>query len=150
MSRKISEGRKGVYYLGMVLGVIGLLLFLSVFVSGAMNFGNFSNFEARGRSMATRAVTGMVLMIAGGFLTSVGRAGLAGSGLKLDPEEARDELEPFSRQAGGMLKDMLDEAEINIGGGGDEREQVIMIRCQSCGKLNDEDAKFCDECGKKL
>lgn len=29
-------------------------------------------------------------------------------------------------------------------------EQKIMIKCRSCGTLNDEDAKFCDECGEPL
>lgn len=147
MSRKISENRKAAYYIGMVLGGIGLLLFLSTFITAAAHFGDFSNFEARGRSMATRAISGMVLMIAGGIITSIGRGGLAGSGLKLDPEEAREDLEPFSRQAGGMLKDALDEADIHLGG---SPERVIMIRCTACGKLNEEDSKFCQECGKKI
>lgn len=32
----------------------------------------------------------------------------AGSGVILDPEKAKEELEPFSRMAGGMVKDALD------------------------------------------
>lgn len=28
--------------------------------------------------------------------------------------------------------------------------QKIMIKCRACGTLNDEDAKFCDECGEPL
>ncbi|MCK4281204.1 MAG: zinc ribbon domain-containing protein [Candidatus Lokiarchaeota archaeon] len=28
--------------------------------------------------------------------------------------------------------------------------QKIMIKCRACGTLNDEDAKFCDECGQPL
>ncbi|MBN2211735.1 MAG: zinc-ribbon domain-containing protein [Sedimentisphaerales bacterium] len=34
--------------------------------------------------------------------------------------------------------------------GGGEPEKVIMIKCRSCGKLNEEDSKFCQECGKPL
>jgi len=29
-------------------------------------------------------------------------------------------------------------------------EQKIMIKCRKCGTLNDEDAKFCDECGETI
>jgi hypothetical protein len=29
-------------------------------------------------------------------------------------------------------------------------ENLVMIKCQSCGKLNGQDAKFCQECGRKL
>jgi len=29
-------------------------------------------------------------------------------------------------------------------------EQKIKIKCRSCGTLNDEDAKFCDECGEPI
>ncbi|MDR0520404.1 MAG: zinc-ribbon domain-containing protein [Planctomycetaceae bacterium] len=27
---------------------------------------------------------------------------------------------------------------------------MIKIRCRACGKLNEEDSKFCQECGEKL
>lgn len=27
---------------------------------------------------------------------------------------------------------------------------VIMIKCRDCGKLNEVDSKFCQECGKKI
>ena len=29
-------------------------------------------------------------------------------------------------------------------------ENLVMVKCQSCGKLNGQDAKFCQECGRKL
>ncbi len=29
-------------------------------------------------------------------------------------------------------------------------EQKIMVKCRKCGTLNDEDAKFCDECGETI
>jgi len=29
-------------------------------------------------------------------------------------------------------------------------EKVIMIKCRECAKLNEEDPKFCQECGKAL
>lgn len=88
-NKQISSKRKGIYYSGMLLGVIGLFTFGSVFISGALHFGDFSDFEARTQSMGIRAVTGMGLAIAGGVLIGIGRAGIAGSGLVLDPQRAR-------------------------------------------------------------
>lgn len=153
MARNVSDRRKSLYMLGNVLSVVGFVTFFSVFVTGAMNFGDFSNFEADSRSSIFRGVLGMALIIVGGVVRTVGARGLAGSGAVLDPEQARKDLEPFSRQAGGMAKDFLDEADIDLGSkGADEAGagQVVMLRCTSCQKLNEEDSKFCQECGKPI
>ena len=115
-TRKISEGRQTLHYIGLALIVIGILTFLSTFVTAAMNFGNFDNFNGQVQSSAFRAISGMVMMMLGGVLANIGRAGLAGSGVVLDPEQAREDLEPWNRMAGGMTKDFLDEAEIDLSG----------------------------------
>ena len=94
MAKQISEGRKAAYYLGALLMGIGALLFVSVFVTGALNFGNFSNFEENARSSGLRAIGGMVLVVLGAIVRGVGARGLAGSGVILDPEKARGEIEP--------------------------------------------------------
>lgn len=112
--RDISPERKGVYYLGMALFGIGLTLFLSTFVSHFANFGDFTDFEDRAKTSMATAFGGMLCMGIGQFMMRLGRAGLAGSGLKLDPQEARRDLEPWSRMTGGMLKDTLDEADIDL------------------------------------
>lgn len=148
MTKMISEERKNAYYIGMVLMVIGGLMFFSVFITGAMNFGDFSNFEAHARSSILRAIVGMALFTVGGIIRGIGARGLAGSGIVLDPENARSELEPYSRMAGGMVKDALDEADIELGT--IKSEKVIMIKCRECGKLNEEDSKFCQECGELI
>ena len=33
---------------------------------------------------------------------------------------------------------------------GENPKPQIRVRCRNCRALNDEDAKFCDECGAKL
>ncbi len=147
MARQVSEGRKVAFYLGTIIMIIGLLMFLSVFITGAMHFGDFSNFSANARSSMFRALGGMVLIVIGNIIRMIGSMGLAGSGVILDPEKAKEELEPYSRMAGGMTKDFLEEADIKIGG---KTEKVIMLKCQECGKLNEHDSKFCQECGKQL
>lgn len=62
-----------------------------------------------------RGVLGVVLIGLGGFLMNIGRAGVAGSGLLLDPERTRRDVEPWSRMAGGVVKDALDAADIKMG-----------------------------------
>ena len=148
MPKRISEGRKTAYYLGAGLMVVGGLMFLSVFVTAMMNFGDFSNFESNAKSSMFRGFGGMIFLIVGSIIRSVGARGLAGSGVILDPEQARSELEPYSRMAGGMVKDALDEADVGLGA--KKSERVIMVKCRECGKLNEEDSKFCQECGKQL
>jgi hypothetical protein len=152
MPKEISDQRKTAYYLGAVISIVGLLLFLSVLVGGAMNFGNFDDFHGRARSSAIRAVAGMVLIITGQAIRSVGARGLAGSGVVLNPSRAREELKPYSNMAGGMLGDALDASNLSdhLGGSGGETGPIVMIKCLSCGKLNEEDSNFCQECGASM
>src|SRR5215468_4987460 len=62
--------RSPLAYLGTALVLIGIVLFLSTFFSAALNFGNFDNFVERGRSMALRSVSGITLIILGGFISA--------------------------------------------------------------------------------
>lgn len=110
--REIPLARKRLYYTGMAIAAFGFLLFLSVFVSiGTRTFGSGMPFIG---SFSGRGFGGMVLIIAGFGLMRLGRAGAAGSGLVLDPKRARQDLEPWARMGGGMVKDALDEAGIRI------------------------------------
>ena len=88
---EISSQRKGLYYTGLVLVVIGIMMFMSTFVLSMMNpFGGnpFMN-----------AVIGMIMIMIGNMLMAVGRRGLAGSGIILDPNQAREDLKPYYKQA---------------------------------------------------
>lgn len=101
-NREISTERKIMYYGGNLIMIIGIILFLSVFFHF---FGLFSNIETLSpdtsfgdvMSPMVRAPIGMVLMVAVQAISNIGKKGLAGSGVKLDPKEARKDLEPFSR-----------------------------------------------------
>ena len=112
--RNISPQRKALYRAGQVLALVGFLSFFSVFITGALNFGDFTDFEGQVRSASLRAVGGMVLIIVGFVLMGVGVAGAAGSGLNLDSEQARDDLEPWARMSGGLTKASLDEMGIDV------------------------------------
>ncbi|UDQ97246.1 hypothetical protein AAEX28_09395 [Lentisphaerota bacterium WC36G] len=161
MSKEISKERKITYYIGMGLIVIGFLLFISNFVTFIMNFGNFSStgFSSIVGGFA-RAFIGMIMMIAGGITMAIGSQGLAGSGVILDPKRARRDRAPFSKMYGGMVKDGLDGAGININNiaekiGGNSTKQtatteIIKIKCRACSALNNEKDNFCSSCGQKL
>ena len=141
MSKEISKNRKTLYYVGNGLTAIGFILFLSVFFVAFLNpfamFGS-SNPMANG-------FIGFILIIIGQFVSNIGARGAAGSGLILDPKQAREDLKPYSTQVGGMINDVLDEVDIKP-----ESKEVVKVRCQSCKTLNDEDAKYCKKCGATL
>lgn len=149
---KISAERKTAYYVGNAIALLGVILFVSVFITGALNAGNFTNFEGQMRSSGLRAISGMILIVIGAAIANIGAKGLAGSGVILDPEEAREDLKPYSHQAGGMLSDTLDKANLaeHLGAVAAKPQQIIMIKCRACEKLNEEDSKFCQECGEKI
>lgn len=144
--RQIPDQRKALYYLGNVLRLIGLLMFCSVFVMGCVNFGNFDNFEGQAKNSMGLALGGMAVAVVGSVLASLGQRGLAGSGVLLDPERQRKDLEPWSRMAGGMVEDALDEA----GGKPAGPAPAVKIRCPACKALNEEHARFCSQCGKPV
>lgn len=101
----------------MGLTGIGFLLFVSVFFS-AIGFMSRDPFGSNASIMSAflRAPLGIVLMIAGSLMMRAGSRGLAGSGVLLDPERAREDLEPWARAGGGLVRDALDEADVDLGG----------------------------------
>jgi hypothetical protein len=93
----------------------------------------------------------MILIIAGGIVSNIGARGAAGSGLILDPEQAREDLKPFNEARGGMINDVISNIDIvDKITHTQETKEIIKIKCRNCGGLNDEDAKFCKGCGHEL
>lgn len=160
----ISPGRKQLYLAGQVASVIGLLLFLSNFVIMPMTIGQGFPDNPGGMmaGFAFRGVGGFALLIAGGAMMGVARRGVAGSGLTLDPEQAREDLKPWNQMAGGMANDILQEVGLaqkaekwldsasNHNSTASEPQEIVKVRCRACKALNDEQAKFCDQCGAPL
>ena len=110
--RRIPTERKVLFYGGMALSAVGLLMFLSWFVALAASFGNHDSSAADWvpkQFMITFA--GMILMAIGKGMMHVGSKGLSGAGIVLDPEQARRDVEPWSRMSGGMLNDALSEVD---------------------------------------
>ena len=109
---QISPERRGLYYFGMILTGVGLLLFISVFFMGisAMTSHDFGP-----PKFFINAPIGMVCMIIGQVLMKVGARGAAGSGIVLNPGKAREDLSPWAQAAGGLVKDALGESGISAG-----------------------------------
>lgn len=147
--RDVPPERKALYYAGMAVSVAGLLLFCSNFLLIASGFNDPFSMRDRMGGFAGRALGGMALIVVGRAMTNVAARGLAGSGLTLNPEQARRDLEPWTRMGGGMLADALDE--LPASRQADDRVvEVVRLRCPHCRALNDEAAKFCGQCGGRI
>jgi hypothetical protein len=163
MSRNISEERKALYMVGTIMTGIGGLMFAAPFVVialsllGAGGGGMHPGLPGQGAMKSIPAsfgvaIVGFFILAIGGFLRIFAAKGAAGSGLVLDPPKAREDLEPHARMAGGLLKDALDEAGVLPAAGSavPAPQKVVMIKCRACGKLNEEDSKFCQECAAPM
>jgi hypothetical protein len=143
-NRDIPPHRRQLYYAGMAVAGVGFLLFLSNFCIMPLNMGRFGPVD--GPSMAfgfaARGVGGMVLMIAGGAMMTVGARGLAGSGMVLDPQQARRDLEPYARMIGGLAGDAREEMDAT------RPPPTGKVRCESCGAINE--GTKCRYCGNAL
>jgi len=95
MKNPISEGRKMSHYIGTALMVVGGVSFLSIFLTAALQFGGFSHFHENAKSRVLRVLLGMVLLMIGGLVRSLAATGLAGSGVTLEREKAREDP-PYS------------------------------------------------------
>lgn len=151
---EISPERKLMFYGGMALTVLGFILFLIPLftIISLMGGGHFFGTEHLGypaRSFIW-AVVGMILIAAGGFLRSAGAKGLAGSGVVLDPQRAREELSPYSEAIGGMVRDAIDGFRADEEKTENLERTKVMVRCADCRALNDETANYCAQCGKAL
>ena len=147
---RISKERKAIYYIGMGMTVLGFILFISIFFSVASMMSS-DPFGGPEMPSFSRPIIGMLFIIGGQFLMRLGARGAAGSGILLDPDQAREDFKPYTEAAGGMISDVIENIDsIQSKGKPSEEKEVIKIRCQSCGALNDEDAKFCKSCGKTI
>lgn len=120
----------------------------------------FSGIRASaGPNFATPFI-GMIMIISGQFVANIGKNGLAGSGVILNPEQAREDLQPYNIAKGQMLSDSLEEVQAiksitsalsdKTTQGENPSVPLIKVRCSSCKSLNDESSKFCNQCGIPL
>lgn len=109
---EISPQRKQIYNLGLVLIIVGFLFFFSFFIFIALGMADIAiSFPPVGVFLAP--MIGMFMMVAGKALRTLGARGAAGSGLILDPREAGEDLKPWSRMGGSLIKEAFDAASIS-------------------------------------
>ena len=151
-NKQIPPTRKSLYYWGMAVIGFGFLLFLSNFPISISNFGNFDNFGDQMMSSAFRGFGGMILLGIVNAMMNVAKKGWAGAGILLDPEQARKDIEPWSRMQGGVIQDALSEVDLvkKLEKRLEPSEPQIKVRCKNCQALNDEVANFCNKCGTTI
>ena len=132
-----------------------------------MNKGwNMDPFDGGTLSEKSRLTTTGMQLIAGGmfmiipsiFMISVTyfslfrRGVLASAGKKLDSHFESDYNryekiieESSKRRATGVNREEKMTQKIDM-----NSDQIVKIRCQLCGALNDDDAEFCDQCSESL
>lgn len=146
---KLSKERKVTYYIGVGLIILGFILFISVFFQTACLISD--PFTAIKPPSFSNALIGFILIFIGNIVSKIGAKGAAGSGMILDPDQAREDLKPYNEAKGQMLNDMISNIDaVNNLTKSTENKEIIKIKCRTCGTLNEEDAKFCKSCGEVL
>jgi hypothetical protein len=144
---RISPWRKAAYYGGGALIALGIVAFGATFLLASDRVDGAGDANAWPPRAWTLGMLGLGIAAVGMFLRHLGARGLAGSGLLLDPSRARDDLKPYSRMTGGVIKDTLQAADLHPA---DPPAPLVKLRCRACSALSPEDAKFCSACGKPL
>jgi len=143
---RIPVNRRTAYNVGTVLTVLGVIVIVGSFATLLTGFGNMSLMQGPPAGFLWFFI-GMLLTAAGAVVRRVAARGLAGSGVVLNPEQAREDLKPFTHAIGGALRDA---SEGFHEGGPVQAATQIMVRCSHCQALNPEEAKYCNQCGVSL
>jgi len=154
-NRKLPTSRKRLYYIGMALIILGIILYIVAAYRTHQSFSNsFNNpfpFIRSGRAKVHSPILGAILGIIGAIMMIIGRRGLSGTGIILSPEGERKDMEPWNRSKGRQIQDMLEETKLDeLIGSKVETQEVIRLKCQTCEALNNEESKFCDQCGAEF
>ncbi len=167
-NKDFSPERKAIHGIGTIVRIIGSIMFISVFFIGfsqknkpkkpwnyskpksnnQWNYPRTSPKPKPNHGFPKTIIIGFGLVFIGGVLTTLARNGVAGSGLILDAEQERRDLEPVSRIIGGRINDAF--MEVNLEGKFPKTKEIIKIRCLKCESLNDEEDNFCGKCGSKI
>lgn len=155
---QVSDSRKSLHAFGTILVVIGAVAAIGGAISFMSSFGSPQNMFAESFPPKGFLIAGggVLLTGIGRGLRSLGARGIAGSGLVLDPERAAHDLAPWAHTGGKLLRDAVDASGLVTGDDGDMPAGSggagtrVKVRCRECRTLNDEDARFCDQCGASL
>ena len=124
---------KTLKHVGSGISLVGIILCFSTFVTSCSQFGDpveHDEMVARGKHEMGRFLGGMVLVVVGGIVGGVGHKRARGAAAI--PGATRRGPDPSRGPARAAPP------------------KVVMIKCRSCETLNEEESKFCQECGERL
>jgi hypothetical protein len=119
-----------------VMAPISILAGMSAFLDGGSPFTPMVSFIAFGFG-------GVLCIGIGAFLTKLGFLRVASETVATETSGA------VEHSAGAFGRGFVGGAR-SAGLNGMTMQQVIRVKCRSCGFLESEDAKFCSKCGKGL
>ena len=129
---------------GILLLVVGLVLFVMAPLSAISGMSDFQDGGSPATSMGSFVVfgfTGVLCIGIGGFLTRLGFLRVASEIVATETSGAvRHAADAFGRGFAGGAR--------SAGFDGSATQQVVRLKCRSCGFLESEDARFCSKCGK--
>jgi len=120
---------KSVYFGGMLLAGVGVLLLLAEILAVAQNPSVFTEPEAGSRSLLFGGLLSVGLVLAGFTAMTANAQSVSVVSFRLDPK-----LEKDDRRLAGV----------------DDAEVSSTFCCRSCHAMNAENAKFCNQCGSRF
>ena len=164
--------RKGLIFIGLIILMIGLALtaigFSAMFSTPNEPAGSEDEFNTRTQSSFTgfgMVGAGFFLVFIGGVLLAIGfgaghsryyggtRSSVNWSGGMGKPaNEFPQEGDNVGTSRPPQVEDEDNEADENDHEGREKapEKEVVKVKCQECGHLEDEDAEFCSKCGKRI
>ena len=147
-----------------IIGIILLLIGISLIIAGiffgitSLNSMGTKNFMLFGGATAGSIFGGCVcimialLLLIRAYQREIIRYGYEETGMALGTA-SKTAVDGYGRII-GQGSEALASGIKSVGGiklnVDTNKEQIIKIKCRACGTLNDEDAKYCDECGQPI
>lgn len=143
-------------------GVIGFALVwiipvIGVFITGLLVMTN----QSMGLLAFLPALLGVIIAIAIGFsgVLFVGLKASKSLGNRPDgnpTQDLEDAVRPLVQASGRLEKERFDAMGVDVEkiaerlAKGNAPSEIVKLRCRACAALNDEAAKFCQQCGKPV
>jgi hypothetical protein len=125
--------------IGIPLAIIGVVFFFELMTNSSSL--SFDESAALGAKVFGFLASGMLLIA---FGSTVLRFGYLGKVSKYIADETGPAISSVSKSVFKGVKE-AGGVDLNV-----QSNQKVMIKCRSCGTLNDEDAIYCDKCGAQL
>ncbi len=130
-SKTFIQHDRQTFRIGFSLAAVGLVVLLSACLIAVLRWGGIGKFQPNMQLVGFAAIGGIVFAGAGFVVMIIGSMGTLGAGIDMQPE---DEVRKF---------DTIRERYTP-----ETRELVLC--CVSCRSINEQQARFCNQCGTAL